>query len=399
MLKDSTSSRSGFSKLDILVALGVILILTALILPAIQQARIAARRTLSRNNLKMLALAFHNYHDVYSTLPPGGTVMANGQGHHGWFTRLGPYLEVTPYYVMVDFDRRWNDRVNQHLFQLTPMTALRPDVSPVATREGFVVTHYSANPSVLYRNSSVKLEDFEHGTNHEWVLGDVAGNFEPWGSPFNWRPAGKPLNSGNDSYGGWNGGAQFVMADGSVRFVSEEMQQCVSVAFNGGLPTPIPEQRKRPVREWEYLKGNAGISIDSTPLDDLEWDGLILEVFNDREELPQTALIRPRGKWSERSPTVTDLRQVVETCPHVRILLVDIDIDEEASRLLASLRKLEVVRTPSVEVSPKVVDHLRRLPLLDELIIRHIQEDDLRKLRSHLPGVLIVRETHPETGM
>ena len=90
----SRSGRKAFTLIELLVVIAIIAILIALLLPAVQQAREAARRTQCRNNLKQLGLALHNYHDVYSCLPFGST-HSDAPGQR--WARLSGHVALMPY--------------------------------------------------------------------------------------------------------------------------------------------------------------------------------------------------------------------------------------------------------------------------------------------------------------
>ena len=72
--------RRGFTLIELLVVIAIIAVLIALLLPAVQQAREAARRTQCKNNLKQMGLALHNYHETYNGFPPGNVASSVG----GW---------------------------------------------------------------------------------------------------------------------------------------------------------------------------------------------------------------------------------------------------------------------------------------------------------------------------
>jgi prepilin-type N-terminal cleavage/methylation domain-containing protein len=106
----SSKRNKGFTLIELLVVIAIIAILVALLLPAVQQAREAARRTQCKNNLKQLGLAMHNYHDVHNQFAANGMAGWGRQFYKGSnLTQMLPYIEQAPLYNAIDFSSQGAD--------------------------------------------------------------------------------------------------------------------------------------------------------------------------------------------------------------------------------------------------------------------------------------------------
>jgi prepilin-type N-terminal cleavage/methylation domain-containing protein len=304
----------AFTLIELLVVIAIIAILVALLLPAVQQAREAARRSQCKNNLKQIGIGLHNYHDVHGQFPhnldPHVTGLNNRPGTTiSWMAMMLPYVDAAPLYDTIDFDARdgsnndglgsggANDAVAQTVIQafLCPSNpqvpkkrfsaGYRPDgnnpnnngIDNAARTDyvgnmGFVWTGWKdcgetgrngapwmdGNTTLAgvgrwsgcfwWWGGSTKLEHITDGTsntvavfeNHHWRFSkefpaennDAAAWFTPIGSI---EPMTGAINADPSAPGGngaddvrctnWSsvhaGGAHCIMADGAVKFLSE----------------------------------------------------------------------------------------------------------------------------------------------------------------------------------
>ena len=252
--------------LAILIPALMVLVLVAVILPGIQQARDAARRSNEKNNLKQLGLAFHNYHDSFKTLPPGAVVRADGLAMHGWCCSVMPYIDSSPLYNNIDTTVPWEHPRNRRVFRIEYPTFLMASVAETHTVEGDALTHFMANPNFLHRNSSVTLDDMTAGTGNSWLLGSAAGNYQPYGYQFNWR-ALTTLNSGPNSYGRHtNDGAHILIADGSVRFLNQAQDGRLLSQLANAPPIAKPDETAVPRKTFRCT--TSGPSFQDVHLED-----------------------------------------------------------------------------------------------------------------------------------
>lgn len=102
--------RRGFTLIELLVVIAIIAILVALLLPAVQQAREAARRSQCKSNLKQIGIAMHNYHDVYSQFPLSPNfVWEHDKGTY--FVQMLPFLDQAPLFDAIDFSSTGHNSV------------------------------------------------------------------------------------------------------------------------------------------------------------------------------------------------------------------------------------------------------------------------------------------------
>ena len=196
----------------------------ALLLPAVQAAREAARRSQCSNNLKQLALAMHNYHDTYKCFPPAYIADENGNPMHSWRVLILPFVEQQALYQMYDFDQPWDSPANLRLAQtVIPAYQCPSDPTAVGPETSYVMI---VGPGTLFEGTEpTSMREITDGTSNTIMLVEVTGAGINWSEPRDLnlgqialqinRPGGQGMGSRHP------GGMNVAFCDGSVRFISE----------------------------------------------------------------------------------------------------------------------------------------------------------------------------------
>ncbi|MCG6156806.1 DUF1559 domain-containing protein [Rubinisphaera margarita] len=278
--------RRAFTLIELLVVIAIIAILVALLLPAVQQAREAARRSSCKNNLKQIGLAIHNYHDTHNRLAPawadwdGLWSDANQTAHIN--VSILPFLEAGNTEELFDYNVRWDHANNADMATLMPAAYQCPSTPGSGDPEptsGFQTSDYTylrsdtgwltdsaPGNSMFDQNQFRRFRDVTDGLTNTMMLYESAGRaslyvgnqtttapagwtgeYRSWAGHFNsgWlynfqvtidSGGGPPtvdyyvgnqvINVSNlygASFSFHTGGVQFCLADGSVRFLSENI--------------------------------------------------------------------------------------------------------------------------------------------------------------------------------
>jgi prepilin-type processing-associated H-X9-DG protein len=203
-------------------------ILVALLLPAIQSAREAARRMECTNNLRQIAIAFHNYHDTYGSFPPAYIPDEDGNPKHSWRVLILPFVEQQALYELYDFEEPWDSPANLAVTDTVIPTYQCPSSEEAATRPG--VTNYmviTGDGTVFPGAEAIELQDIKDGASNTLLVVEVNGTGIGWAEPVDLdvNSLGLPLSAGGPGATGSRhpGGINAAMCDGSVRFLSDSI--------------------------------------------------------------------------------------------------------------------------------------------------------------------------------
>ena len=131
---NAIQKRSAFTLVELLVVIAIIGVLVALLLPAVQAAREAARRAQCTNNVKQIALGMQNYHSAMNELPPGADCEKTIQHCHTWLEFLLPYIEQQSTFVKIDFKQKTHLGVNPDVLNAFNDPALLCPSDPTAAK-------------------------------------------------------------------------------------------------------------------------------------------------------------------------------------------------------------------------------------------------------------------------
>jgi hypothetical protein len=196
--------------------------MVALLLPAIQSAREAARRNASSNNLKQIGLAIHNHYATYRKLPAPAIVDKNGKPLLSWRVAILPFIEEDSLYKEFHLDEPWDSDHNRKLLSKMPSVYANPS-STVADQGKTVYLLPTGKGTMFEDNKTLKFEQITDGLSNTIMVVEAADAAAvEWTKPADLKfdPEKPTLGLKGARPGGF---FQATFGDGSVRMLSDSM--------------------------------------------------------------------------------------------------------------------------------------------------------------------------------
>jgi prepilin-type N-terminal cleavage/methylation domain-containing protein/prepilin-type processing-associated H-X9-DG protein len=207
---------AGFTLIELLVVIAIIAVLAALILPAVQQAREAARRTQCQNNLKQLGIALHNHVDAKKFFPSSTRPAATGTVRVGALVFLLPYMDKATLWDRYDLTVNWSAAGN------LPVTSTRISTLECPSAPNPQRLDLDPGPPAVY--DIVAISDYGVTLGVDVRLGALLG----WKTP----PAGFTPSSPNNAYEG-------IMpknSENTIQSVTDGLSQTIAITESAGRP-------------------------------------------------------------------------------------------------------------------------------------------------------------------
>ena len=377
------------------IAVGVLalsLVITlAILLPAIQAARDSARQMSSSNNLKQLALGVLTYSDAFKSLPLGADVEGTQDelGRHGWYTRIMPFLEASSLPSQINLNLPWEHPVHRHIFAYNYACTLSPGVNETYSSEGYGLFHYQGNPNLFHRSRAVKLAELSSGTSNTWLGGEVDGQYQPWGYPFNWRPLTLPFNTGKRSFGGWKGGFQLCMADFSIRFISNSIDAGSLKLLADAPPIATPEEIVVPNRLFQASRKNRFHAnyFEAEGFERQKGEKNVIVRFEDSRPIlaDLSDLGGKSGVLSKNGGRSIDLKGIVHDYPDILTLITRSTLNDDNAILISKLTRLQTLWVSTIELGDEGLAVLKTMHNLREIVTTE-NSFKVDRLKAMLPN-------------
>lgn len=212
------------------VMLGCGGVLLALLLPAVQAARQAARRMASSNNEKNIMLALHNYHDTHGEFPPAVIKDKDGKPMHSWRVLILPYIEQQGLYSQYDMNQPWDSPQNMQVANSMPQVYRSPlDTSNKPNSNITSYLLFAGKGTVFGEEGKASIGNITDGTSNTVALTEVDNSGIIWTQPVDLDAEKLDFvirDMRNQQPGQINseagGGVMMGFFDGSVRFMSSQ---------------------------------------------------------------------------------------------------------------------------------------------------------------------------------